>query len=561
VSTDPANPRDALPQPDEPPRDQTPSAAISGDGWSVTAPPTAVDDGGVFSDTLTADAADPQSSDQSPGAAEYNRRAKQGVKLMLGRQVFIQVFTFAGGIVLARTLTPEIFGVFGIATFFIHTLALFGDFGLAPSLVQRKDELTEKDLQVAFTLQQVLLTLVAVAVWLGAPYFLLIYPDLGGSEITWLIRVMAVTLFLQSWRSMSVLQMERHLNFKRIAWIEIVEALSYQALAVGLAVAGFGVWSLVWATLTRAVLGTGLAFAASPWRVRLAWDYGKAKEILRFGLPFQAGSILNSAGGWVTPLLVGTLIGPAGVGFLTWAGSNGRKPMLLLHNISRVSFPHFSRLQNNPEALVDSYERYLTIPLFLCGLWVSTIAVSADELVPIIYSDKWAPGVLALQLFAGFLALQAATLMTGTLLRSTGRVTCATCITAITSVLQIMVAIPLVWPLGFVAVPIGMICAFSFKYIAFSLASPPGVFATSAGILIKAVVGIVIAVPLARYLSATIDNPLWCGLTGVVLVTSLYGLCMAWLAPRWIKQRVRREVRLYRERTWAGVQFLRKVSA
>lgn len=469
-------------------------------------------------------------------ATHYGKKARQGLKLMLGRQVFIQVFTFVGGIILARTLTPEIFGIFGISMFLVNTLALFGDFGLAPSLVQRKDEFSERDLQVAFTLQQGLLTAVAAAIWLAAPYFLQIYPEIGGQEMVWLIRVMAFILFLQSWRSMSVLQMERHLDFKQVAWIEVVEALSFQGLAVALALLGFGVWSLVWATLARGVLGTTLAFAASPWRVRLAWDVPKAREILRFGLPFQAGRILNSAGDWVTPLLVGTLVGPAGVGFLTWAGSNARKPLLLLSNFVRVSFPHFARLQDDPKSLLRIYERYLLPSLIFGGLWLAMIIAAAEHLVPVIYTDKWSPAIPALYIYGSLLLLQTVARVTGTLLRSTGKVNFTTAITGVTTVLQILVAVPLIPWIGFLAVPVGMLVAFTFKTTAFLMVAPIGSRSVALASSVRVLAPTVIAA-IAGTLAATGFESVLSRVAASLLVTaSVYAAVSYRTIPPWVRE-------------------------
>jgi O-antigen/teichoic acid export membrane protein len=475
--------------------------------------------------------------------ADYNRRAKDGIKLMFARQALIQVLTFAGGIVLTRTLTPEIFGVFGISMCFVNALALFGDFGLAPSLVQRKNDLDERDLQVAFTMQQALLTLVAVGVWFGAPYFLLMYPDIGGSEITWLIRTMAVSLFLQSWRSMSILQMERHLDFKKVAWIEVIEALSFQGLAVGLALVGFGVWSLVWATLARGVLGTLFAYIVSPWRVRIVWDAAKASEILRFGLPFQAGQILNSTEGWLTPLLVGTLIGPAGVGLLTWAAALGRKPLLLMGALTRVAFPHFSRMQHDEGALVHAYERYLYPLLALAGMWLTIILVGAADLVPLIYTEKWVPAIPALYLFAVVMALNMIGWMTGTLLRSMGHVAYNVNVAAASSLLTIVVAVPLVYRLGIMAIPVAMLLAVTFKLFAFLRKTPKGC-ATIAVSGLARINAIVFASALAGWCVQSVLPP---GLARVGVALSVASLVYVAFAtvclPDWIRERTVQVIR------------------
>ena len=85
---------------------------------------------------------------------DVHKRAKEGIRLLLVRQVFLQVFTFAGGIILARVLDPADFGVFGITTFLVNIVALFADFGMTPAPIQRKKDISDHDLQVGFTMNE-----------------------------------------------------------------------------------------------------------------------------------------------------------------------------------------------------------------------------------------------------------------------------------------------------------------------------------------------------------------------------------------------------------------------
>ncbi|MFT7553589.1 MAG: teichuronic acid exporter, partial [Rhodothermales bacterium] len=191
--------------------------------------------------------------------AEKNlhRQAQRGVRVMLGRQVFLQGLTLVFGVLLARILDPADFGLFGITTFVVGMLKLLGDCGIAPSLIQRSTEVTEGDLKTAFTLQQILVTGAFAALWFLAPLAPSVYPR-GGEPLMWLIRVLGINLYLQSWRSIGVVVLERGMRYRAVAVVEIVESVSYQLIAVVLAYLGFGVWSLVAAVLVRSFLGAGM---------------------------------------------------------------------------------------------------------------------------------------------------------------------------------------------------------------------------------------------------------------------------------------------------------------
>lgn len=392
--------------------------------------------------------------------SDLHARAKQGIKLLMGRQVLLQILTFGGGIVLARVLGPALFGLYAIATFLISAFALLGDFGLAPSFIQRKEELTELDLRVGFTLQLVISTVIVALLFVAAPWLAHLYPK-APPETVWLVRTLAFSLYLTSWRSMSALQLERHMRYDRLAWIEVVETLSYQGLAVGLAVAGYGVWSFVWATMVRGILGAVLVYLAAPWRIRLSFNRRVTADILRFGIPFQLQNFVNALGGWATPMLVGALIGPQAVGFLTWASSNGKKPLILVDNVMRVAFPHLSRIREDRDEVERTVVKYLTCLLLPAGLWFTLLLVVGPSLVKIIYTDKWAPAVPALILSAFALMGDIFSWVFSVVLNSMGRVSHVTKVYTIRSIANIVISAALISMIGFNGVPVAYLITIS----------------------------------------------------------------------------------------------------
>jgi O-antigen/teichoic acid export membrane protein len=396
-----------------------------------------------------------------PEEPELNRgtthqRARRGIKLLMGRQVIVLILTFGAGIVLARALDPAEFGLYAIASFLVSAFALFGDFGLAPSLIQRKKEITELDLRVGFTLQQITTTVVVVLLLIAAPWLASLYPK-APPGTDWLVRALAFSLYLTSWRSMSVLQLERALKYDRLARVEVMEALIFQVVAVLMALNGYGVWSFVMAALVRGVVGAVLVFASAPWRVRLDLDRTVAASILRFGAPFQLQAIANQLGGWITPLFVGSLIGPGAVGYLTWASSNGKKPLMLVDNVMRVAFPHLARIQEDHAEVERTLTRYLTYLLCAAGLWFSLLATAGPAVVTVLYTAKWSAAVPALIMYAAVVPLDVLSWVIGVALNATGKVAFTSWIVVARTVAHIGLGVPLTLLVGFNGVPIAIL--------------------------------------------------------------------------------------------------------
>ncbi len=394
----------------------------------------------------------------TPSTNAVNALARRGIKLLLGRQFFIQIFTFVGGVILARVLNPAEFGVFAVVTFIVSVLGLLGDFGLASSFIQRKTEFSERELQVAFTLQQIFTTTVFVVLFFLSPWIVSLYPNMS-QDMVWLIRACALSLYLTAWRSMSALQLERKLSYDRLAWVEILEIVSYQLFAVTLACLGYGVWSFITALLVRGALGSIVLYVLAPWPIRLCFDWPIAKEILRFGLPFQFTAIVNGASNWITPTLVMSLIGNQAVGFLGWASANGRKPLLLVDNFTRVSFPHFSRIQDDPVEVERLLVRYLSYLLAISGFWFIMLAVAGSSLVELIYTKKWLPAVPALILYGVALGLDVTSSIVSTVLISSGKIILTAKSTTLRTVCNISISVWLVLWIGFMGIPIAYIAS------------------------------------------------------------------------------------------------------
>ncbi len=468
---------------------------------------------------------------------EVHKQARKGIRLLLVRQGFLQIFTFLGGIVLARVLSPADFGLFGITTFLVNVLALFADFGMSPALIQRKKEISDRDLQIGFTMKQVLVSLVVVALWIGAPWLASFYPK-DQMALVWLVRAMAFSLYLNTWRSISAIQLERRLRYEKLAVVEVVESLSYQIVAVLMAVLGFGVWSLISAVLVRGLLGTVLVYIVAPWKVRLDFDREVAMDMLRFGLPFQLHRVVGNVRTWVTPTLVASLIGADAVGFLMWASSNGRKPLTVVQNVVRVSLPHFSRIQDNLPEVKRILSQYVMYFLVFCGAWFALIAAAGYPVVEIVYTAKWLPAVPALILYAGLLNLNAVSWIVKTALSGTGRVKYVMYVTMLTTAISVGLSVVLVLNVGFIGVPIAevfsMIVTVPILARGLGPTSNRRIFAPSAWVLVPILTAIVVGYGV-RMLELNLPVT---ALLSVAATGLAYG-GMTWIfGPGWLKKRV-----------------------
>lgn len=390
--------------------------------------------------------------------SELSARVRRSMLALQGRQVLLLAMNLGVGIILARRLEPAVFGLYGIATFCLSLVTMATNFGLSASLVQRKEDFGHHEISVAFTLQLLVALAASAVVWVLAPFSLLLYRE-APKELVWIIRSLVAPMLLSPIVTTARIQLEREIQFQKIAALEVVTTVVGNVVVLAMVFAGYGVWSFVVGNVAGAVAGSVVSMGLVQYRPRLALDRKLSRQLLSFGMFFQLETLTNEAAGWIIPLISGARLGPAAVGLLTWASSNGRRPLMIVDNVMKVAFPHFSRLQGEPEELGRQVGLYLRRLLGFCYAWAVLGMLLAAPMTRIVYTSKWLPGVLCLQLFALGLVVDVANWVGGMTLTAIGGVKRTVRWTLVKSVLSIAGAFLFLIPFGMAGIPLASFVA------------------------------------------------------------------------------------------------------
>ena len=284
---------------------------------------------------------------------------------MTGRTMLLQIITFTATFILTILLSPAVFGVFFVVSAVISFLTYFSDIGLAAALIQKKEEPGRVELVSVFTLQQaIVITLLAAAYFL-VPYISLFYRL--SHEGIFLLNALLISFFLSSLKTIPSILLERKLEFSRLVIPQILETLAFYLTAVILAYLGMGVASFAWAAVLRGLVGLVSIYFVSPWMPGLGFSYRAVKSLITFGLPFQTNSLLALVKDDLLTLYLGKVLPFAHVGYLGWAKKWAETPLrLIMDSVIRVTFPAFSRIQNDKILLKKALEKaVLFLALFI----------------------------------------------------------------------------------------------------------------------------------------------------------------------------------------------------
>ena len=321
-------------------------------------------------------------------------------------------------VILSRLLAPEAFGLVALATAFTVFIELFLDQGFGSAIVQR-EELDREHLDTAFWLNiltSIILTggLIALSGLLAVVFD---EPRLG-SVLRWL----SITLILSGLSGTQISILQRNLAFKDLAIRSTVSNMVGGVVGIGMAFAGYGVWSLVGQDVATSLVRAIILWRASDWRPGFRVSKRHYKELVSFGIPVVGNHALTVLMRRSDDLLIGYFLGPTLLGFYTI----GYQLLLIIIRLvtevtNSVAFPAFSRIQAQPERLrqafykVTQYTSVLSFPVF------SGLAILAPELVPAVFGEKWAPSIPVMQVLALIGILQSVLFFNGSVIKAAGK--------------------------------------------------------------------------------------------------------------------------------------------
>lgn len=327
-----------------------------------------------------------------------NRKIISGFfTLTFRRAALFGVMWFNNNLLLARILPPDVIGIFNIATSVLMFFTYFSDIGLGAALIQKK-EIKRQDLVTTFTVQQLMALSIAIIVWFLAPWFAAIY-QLDNSGM-WLIRALGFGFFLTSFKVLPSVVLERDLKFGPLVFVEILETIIYLGVLDYLILNNFGVSAYTYSVLARGIMGVVAIYFFAPWKIGVGFSKESARELVRFGGPFQLNSLLALMKDRLVDLVVAGIIGKAGVGYVTWARNIAYVPLEVMNIMGRITFPAFSRLQHDNVALKKTLEKSLFFTsLFMYPLSFGIIAI-APSIIEYIVRSNWRPALPLIYLFS-----------------------------------------------------------------------------------------------------------------------------------------------------------------
>jgi len=307
---------------------------------------------------------------------------QQGIRLVIG-------------IVLARLLLPEQFGLIAMLTIFIALAEAFINSGFGQALVQKKNADYTDECSIFYF--NILVSLIAMGfLWLAAPWIAAFYKQ---PLLTSLTRVLSLNLIINAFAQIQRTILTKKIDFKSQLKVGVSASLFSGVIGVVMAYKGFGVWALVGQQVSRALAQTTIYWFVSDWRPALILSFSSLTSMFRFGSKLLFSGLLDTVFNNIYLVVIGKLFTPAALGFYSRAKGLQQYPVTSTTSIaSSVTFPVFASVQDDRSRVKVGVQKSLTTLVMIITPCMLGLAVVAKPLVSVVLTEKWLPCVPFLQL-------------------------------------------------------------------------------------------------------------------------------------------------------------------
>ena len=328
---------------------------------------------------------------------QLSHRVIRGGIWLFALKISEQILGLGRLVIMARILSPNDFGLFGVALLILGLLETSSETGFQAALIQKKGDIMPY-LDSAWTVMIIRgITLFSI-LYLLAPYAAM-FLEVPESKI--IIQVIGISFLFQSITNIGIIYFQKELEFNKQYVYQLSGTVADFIVALSAVLILKNVWALVFGILAGSLARAIVSYIIHPYRPRLNFDLRKSLELFGFGKWILGSSILVFLINQGDDLFVGKVLGITALGFYQMAYRISNMPQTEYTSvITQVVFPAYSKLQDNLPQLRGSYLKVLKVSSLLSIPLGGGIMIFAPDITQIFLGEKWMPMVPALQVLA-----------------------------------------------------------------------------------------------------------------------------------------------------------------
>jgi len=307
--------------------------------------------------------------------------------------------TMARVMILTRLLAKSDFGLVSITNMVIALCATFTDLGFA-SVIMYKQSFTVREFSSLYWIQFILFVFIYAVLLLLSPLIASFYDE---PVLSFILPIAALSVIFQAIGKLYDSVLQKRYQFKKLAFRNIISIIVSLIFAIYLAIKGYGVYSLIYSTLTQIIIINIWNFISGIkiQRLKFIIDLDVAMPLIRIGI-YQTGTrILDFFSGKLDVMIIGKLLGTEALGIYDLSKELVFKLVDFIRTVvSKVALPILSNNNEDDNTVRLRFLQITRVVAFLCIPICTTVAVFSKDVVRAVYGDGYIETVPLVSIFA-----------------------------------------------------------------------------------------------------------------------------------------------------------------
>ncbi|MHB9056434.1 MAG: lipopolysaccharide biosynthesis protein [Paludibacteraceae bacterium] len=306
-----------------------------------------------------------------------------------------QIVQFVIGVILARILSPDDYGLIGMVAIFIAVSTVLVDGGFGQAII-KKQNASEKDFNTVFYFNIIASIVLYTILFFISPVISKFYNQ---PQLTSILRVLSLTALFYSIYFIQYVLLNKRMQFQSLALINIITVIVSGIVGIIMAYKGYGVWALVGQQISNQLIRSILFPVIVKWKPALLFSISVIKEFWSFSIPLLGTTLLNVLFNNIYVILLGKFYPKKKVGYYFQASKYSDTVNLTIQQILFSStYPLLVQIQDDNERLIRIQSRLVkTISLIFFPL-IAVLIVIAKPLFIVLITSKWIESIVLFQL-------------------------------------------------------------------------------------------------------------------------------------------------------------------
>ncbi len=321
---------------------------------------------------------------------DLTERVASGVAWNIAEKVGSTLLQAVVSIIVANRIMPDDMGIIAVLTVFVTLSQVVLDSGFSQTLIRKSDP-TPGDFKAVFRFNLWAAIALYALLTLSSPLVARYY---GWDMISKIAPVLYLLLPLNALCVIQNTIMVREFRFAQLSTIIFLSSFVSGALAIGMALTGFGIWSIVGQRVGMMATKAALLWWKSPWRWRSDIRTGSLREMTPYSLRLIATDMITAIYNNIAQLFIGKIYSADMLGYYNQAQKLKDMPVnATMQSIQSVTFPALAKISDNPTKFDEGYRRVLMLTAFIMLPVMTGLIATADDIYMLLLKPQWHPAI------------------------------------------------------------------------------------------------------------------------------------------------------------------------